>query len=161
MSKANNAMTFSDEQAMILESARDFCRDKSPIPAVRALLTSDSGYDAGVWQEMVALGWPGIAIPEEYGGSDLGIGSVVPLAESMGRSLLSTPFLSSTLAAQALCRGANSAQKENWPCRRDGRGLRRGRRRRLVDILESGRAGPNRGPVGGVHARPAPGIELL
>ncbi|MCZ6828833.1 MAG: acyl-CoA/acyl-ACP dehydrogenase [Gammaproteobacteria bacterium] len=114
MSKANNAMKFSDEQAMILESARDFCKDKSPIAAVRALLKSDTGYDAGVWQEMVALGWLGIAIPEEYGGSEMGIGSVVPLAESMGRGLLSTPFFSSTLAAQALCRAGDAAQKEVW-----------------------------------------------
>jgi acyl-CoA dehydrogenase len=114
MNKANNSMTFSDEQAMILESARDFCRDKSPIPAVRALLKSDTGYDATVWQEMIDLGWLGIAIAEEFGGSGMGIGSVVPLAECMGRSLLSTPFFSTTLAAQALSRAGDAAQKDAW-----------------------------------------------
>ncbi|MFT5483689.1 MAG: acyl-CoA dehydrogenase, partial [Halieaceae bacterium] len=40
----NIAMTFSDEQAMILDSARDFCRDKSPVTAVRALIGSESGF---------------------------------------------------------------------------------------------------------------------
>jgi alkylation response protein AidB-like acyl-CoA dehydrogenase len=114
MRKSNNAISFSDEQGMILDSARDFCRDKSPIAAVRALLDSDTGYDDGVWQEMVALGWLGIAIPEAFGGSEMGIGSVVPLAECMGRGLLSTPFFSSTLAAQALVRAGSTAQKEAW-----------------------------------------------
>jgi alkylation response protein AidB-like acyl-CoA dehydrogenase len=114
MNKPNNSMNFSDEQAMILEGARDFCRDKSPVPAVRALLASDTGYDATVWQEMIDLGWLGIAIEEAFGGSEMGIGSVVPLAESMGRSLLSTPFFSTTLAAQALSRAGNAAQKDAW-----------------------------------------------
>ena len=110
----NNELKFSDEQAMILDSAREFCRDKSPIQAVRSLLDSETGFDAAVWQEMVDLGWLGLAIPEEYGGSRLGIGSTVPLAECMGRQLLSTPFFSTTLAAQALLRSGTTAQKEAW-----------------------------------------------
>ena len=36
----NVDLTFSDEQAMVLEQARQFCADKSPIPAVRQLLQS-------------------------------------------------------------------------------------------------------------------------
>lgn len=107
-------LSFSDEQAMLLESARDFCRDKSAIPAVRALLDSDNGFDAAVWQELAALGWLGIAIPEQYGGSGLGIGSSVPIAETMGRFMLSTPFFSATFAAQAIVRGGSAAQKEEW-----------------------------------------------
>ena len=111
---SNNALSFSDEQSMILDSAREFCRDKSPIAAVRALLDSETGYDENTWREMVELGWLGLAIPEEYGGSGLGIGSTVPLAECMGRHMLSTPFFSTTLVAQALLRAGRSAQKETW-----------------------------------------------
>lgn len=114
MNNRNNSIRFSDEQAMILESARDFCRDKSPIPAVRALLSSEMGYSDDVWKEMVSLGWLGIAVPEQFGGSDMGFGSVVPLAESMGRALLSTPFFSTTLAAQAILRAGNTQQQEAW-----------------------------------------------
>lgn len=114
MNTRNNAIRFTDEQTMILESARDFCRDKSPVPAVRALLSSVAGYSDEVWQEMVALGWLGIAVPEQFGGSDMGFGSVVPLAESMGRALLSTPFFSTTLAAQAILRAGNVQQQEAW-----------------------------------------------
>ena len=112
--KPNTTLTFSDEQAMILEGARDFCGDKSPISAVRGLLDSEAGYDPAVWEELVGLGWLGLAIPESYGGSGLGVGSLVPLAEAMGRSMLSTPFFSSTLAAQALLRGASTQQQEVW-----------------------------------------------
>ncbi|MEE4190743.1 MAG: acyl-CoA dehydrogenase family protein [Halieaceae bacterium] len=110
----SNALSFSDEQAMILDSAREFCREKSPVSAVRALLDSEHGYDPGTWEEMVALGWPSLAIPEEFGGAGLGFGSIVPIAESMGRALLSTPLFSTTLAAQAILRAGQSAHKEQW-----------------------------------------------
>lgn len=101
---ANNTLTFGDEQGMILDSAREFCRDKSAIADVRKLLPSSTGFNPAVWQEMVDLGWLGLAIPEAYGGSELGFGATVPLAECMGRRLLATPFISSTLAAQTLLR---------------------------------------------------------
>ena len=109
---ANNTLTFNDEQSMILDSAREFCRDKSPITAVRGLLQDERGFDSAVWQQMVDLGWLGLAIPEAHGGSELGVGTLVPIAECMGRTLLSTPFFSSTLAAQAILRAGSTAQQE-------------------------------------------------
>ncbi len=111
---SNLAISFSDEQAMILDSAKEFCRDKSDISAVRSLLGSESGFDAGVWEQIVALGWTGIAVPESFGGSGLGLGSIVPLAESMGRHLLATPFISTSIAAQAILRGGSAEQQAKW-----------------------------------------------
>ncbi|MDB9969244.1 acyl-CoA/acyl-ACP dehydrogenase [Porticoccaceae bacterium] len=110
----NSALSFSDEQAMLLDSAKSFCGDKSDISAVRSLLQSDIGHNPEVWQEMVALGWTGIAIPEQYGGFAMGLGSTVPVIESMGRHLLGTPLITSTLASQAILRGGSEAQREQW-----------------------------------------------
>ncbi|MEM0954231.1 MAG: acyl-CoA dehydrogenase family protein [Pseudomonadota bacterium] len=110
----SNALEFTAEQSMILESAREFCRDQSPITQVRALLDSTSGFNRDVWQAMADLGWLGLAIPEKFGGAGMSIGSVVPLAESMGRAMLATPFFSTTLAAQALLRAGTVAQQEAW-----------------------------------------------
>ena len=112
--KTNLALAFTDEQAMILETAKGFCADRSDITAVRNLLGSDNGYSADIWAEMVGLGWTGIAIPEQYGGSELGIGSTLPLVESMGRNLLSTPYISTTIASQAILRGGSEQQKAKW-----------------------------------------------
>ena len=106
----NTALKFSEEQAMILDTAREFCRDKSPIAAVRAQLDSESGFDVSVWNEMVALGWAGISLPEACGGSGLGVSSLVPIVECMGRFMLGTPLVSSALAAQLILRAGNSEQ---------------------------------------------------
>ncbi len=110
LEKQTNDLTLSDEQVMLIESARSFCEQKSPVSTVRELMQSDTGFDPEVWQEMADLGWPGIAIPEEFGGSGLGIGSVVGVVECMGRRLLTAPLISSTLAAQLILRsGVGSA----------------------------------------------------
>lgn len=108
----NLAIGLSDEQGMLLDSAREFCRNRSTISEVRALLQSEAGYDPQVWQELVDLGWMGAAIAEAHGGSGLGIGSVVPIVECMGKHLLTTPFIPATLVAQALQRGGSAQQCE-------------------------------------------------
>jgi len=109
-----DSMRFSEEQKMILESSRSFCRDTSSIEQVRQLLESPQGYDENVWQQLVALGWTGIAIPESFGGSELGIEAVVPIVECMGRSLSATPFIPCTLAAQVILRAASPDQQQRW-----------------------------------------------
>lgn len=104
----NTALACSEEQAMIQEVAREFCRDQSPMAAVRAQLDSATGYDERTWQQMVELGWPGIALPEAVGGSGLGVAEVVAVAEAMGRAMLGTPLLSTTLAGQLVARATDS-----------------------------------------------------
>ena len=108
----NPQIGLSEEQAQLIDVAAAFCRDKSPIDKVRALLDDATGYDASVWQEIVELGWTGIAIPEDFGGIGLSMAEIVPLVEYMGRALMRTPYVASVIAAQALLKGGTDAQKE-------------------------------------------------
>ncbi len=105
---------YSEEQIELLDVATTFCRDKSPIDKVRKLMDSDLGYDADIWAEMAALGWSAIAIPEAHGGVGLTLAEVVPVVEQMGRHLMASPFVASTLAAQALIAGGTETQKAEW-----------------------------------------------
>jgi acyl-CoA dehydrogenase len=108
----NTTLSFSEEQAMLLDVAREFCRDKSPIATVRTQLETDSGFDPAIWKEMVELGWAGIALPESCGGSGMGVATVVPVVEAMGRAMLGTPLISTTLAAQLLLRAGSAGRWE-------------------------------------------------
>ena len=105
---------YSEEQIELLDVATTFCRDKSPIDKVRKLIDSDLGYDADVWAEIAGLGWTAVAIPEVHGGVGLSLSEVVPLVEQMGRNLLASPFVATTLAAQALMVGGTQAQQAEW-----------------------------------------------
>jgi acyl-CoA dehydrogenase len=107
-------MTFSDEQAMLLETATSFCRDQSPISSVRGLLSSEHGFDDALWRQMVKLGWSGIAIPERHGGSGLSLAEAASIAEPMGRYLLATPFVSTQLFTQGLLGSGDEALQAIW-----------------------------------------------
>ena len=110
----NTHITFSDEQAMLLEAATSFCRDQSPSSAVRARFGSETGFDQRHWQAMVDMGWLGIAVPEQHGGSGLGIAACAVVAEPLGRHLLHTPFVATQLAIQGLMAGGSTAQQADW-----------------------------------------------
>ena len=110
----DTTLRFSEEQAMLLDVAREFCRERSPISAVREHLESANGFDAALWEEMVALGWAGISLPESVGGSGLGVAALVPVLECMGRALLTGPLLSSSLAGQLLLRAGGESQAGHW-----------------------------------------------
>lgn len=103
-----------EEQIELLDVATNFCRDKSPVDKVRGLIDDDLGYDPSIWKEIGELGWLAIAIPEAHDGVGLSMAEVVPIAEQMGRNLMSMPFGSTTLAAQALLAGGSEAQQAQW-----------------------------------------------
>jgi acyl-CoA dehydrogenase len=107
-------ITFSDEQAMLLETATSFCRDQSPIATVRALLASEHGFERSLWAQMVKLGWSGIAVPEKLGGSGLSLAEAATIAEPMGRYLLATPFVSTQLFTQGLLATGNESLQALW-----------------------------------------------
>jgi acyl-CoA dehydrogenase len=109
---------FSDEQAMLQDSAAAFCRAQSPMSAVRQRIGSamddSSGFDRPVWQAMAELGWLGIGIPEALGGSGLTLGHTAVIAEAMGRHLMATPYASTLLGIEGLLAGASPAQQAHW-----------------------------------------------
>ncbi len=114
MQTLSTQLRFGDEQAMLLETAVAFCRDKSPVAAVRRQLDTEHGFERSLWDEMVGLGWTGIAVPESFGGSGLTLAEVATIAEPMGRHLLATPFVSTQLFTQALLAGGDEASKTAW-----------------------------------------------
>jgi alkylation response protein AidB-like acyl-CoA dehydrogenase len=120
MAERGTVITFSDEQAMLLDTATTFCREHSPPAAVRRLLASETGFDAGTWQQMVQLGWPGITVPERFGGSGLTLADAATLAEPMGRHLLATPFASTQLFVQAALAATGTVQAACLPRIRAG-----------------------------------------
>ena len=105
---------FSDAQGDLLEVATGFCRDRSPMSKVRALMTSDSGFDAACWREMADLGWMAIAVPEEFGGVGLSLAEIVPVVEQMGRTMLASPFVQAALVTQVFSRDGTPSQKAEW-----------------------------------------------
>jgi len=83
---------FSEDQEMLRDHSQRFLKEASDTAALRRSLERGEVYDEGLWQQMVELGWPGVAIPEELGGMGLGGLELCVLAEEAGRVLARTPF---------------------------------------------------------------------
>jgi alkylation response protein AidB-like acyl-CoA dehydrogenase len=106
-----------EEQSMLRDAARSWVQEKSPVTAFRRMRDSgvELGYDAAAWNEMAEMGWAGVIIPEEYGGSNFGYLSMGLILEETGRTLTASPLLATALAAaSALILGGSEAQKSEW-----------------------------------------------
>lgn len=104
----------SEEQTMLVDSARQFLSDKLPLERVREIMETDEGYDQGLWVETAAQGWQAMHIPEEYGGAGFSFGESFLLMEEMGRSLAPLPYLGSAiLATTAILEASSDDQKQS------------------------------------------------
>jgi len=109
------AFVLSEEQQMLRDSARSFADEKLPISQLRALRAKGEGFDKSAWKEMAELGFTGVLIPEEFGGSGFGYVGLGQVLEAQGRTLAASPLLSTALVgASALVIAGSQAQKEAY-----------------------------------------------
>lgn len=111
------ALVLTEDQEILAQAARDFVRDRSPVSRARALRDAgdEVGFSRDLWRAMGALGWPGILIPEDYGGAGMGLADLAVVLEAVGRTLAPEPFLSTVLlGGQLLTRAGSDAQKRAW-----------------------------------------------
>jgi alkylation response protein AidB-like acyl-CoA dehydrogenase len=103
---------FSPEQKEIQHQAARLLAAQCDLRAVRRVLDGAAPYDRVLWQQVAALGWLGVAIPEAYGGLGLGHGTLCLIAEELGRALAPLPVSSSIyLGAEAILQAADDTQK--------------------------------------------------
>ena len=106
-------LVLTEEQQLLQSTAADFARQSLPVSRLRALRETGDGFSRDLWREMGNLGWPGMLLPEEYGGLGLGYADAVVVLEELGKALAPEPFLSTVLlAGNALLLGGSAAQKQ-------------------------------------------------
>jgi alkylation response protein AidB-like acyl-CoA dehydrogenase len=106
---------FSDDQKLLKEQIARFLADKCPLKVVRRVLDGNEAFADDVWQGLVELGVPAIAIPEAYGGLGMSPLELCVAAEEIGRAAAPVPFDSSVvLATEALKLAGSEAQKKKW-----------------------------------------------
>ncbi len=106
---------FTDEQAMIAETARAFFSENATSARTRQAMAGD-GIDHSLWTAFCReLGLSGIGIPESAGGAGLGLVELAIIAEAAGAQVAALPMLGSlALAAQALAAGGSAEQQAEW-----------------------------------------------
>jgi len=108
------ALVLTEEQSMLRDSARGLISDKAPVAHLRSLRDSKdtTGFSRELWKTFAEMGFSGLLVPDQFGGSGLGCVEAGIVMEEIGRTLMPSPFLAtSVLAASALSRGGSEAQK--------------------------------------------------
>jgi len=108
------ALTLSEEQEVLRATARDFVREHAPVAHLRELRDRRDpvGFSRSLWTRMAELGFAGVVLPLEYGGSGLGYAELGILMEECGCTLMPEPFLSTAvLGSSALLLGASEDLK--------------------------------------------------
>ena len=107
-------LVLTEEQSMLRDSARGLIGDKAPVSHLRGLRDSNdaTGFSRELWKAFAEIGFAGLLVPENFGGSGLGCVEAGVVMEEIGRTLMPSPFLSTAvLGASALARGGSEAQK--------------------------------------------------
>jgi alkylation response protein AidB-like acyl-CoA dehydrogenase len=108
------ALTLSDEQTLVRDTARDFFKASAPTTELRRLRDSGdpAGFSRDLWRQMAELGWTGILFPEDYGGNDFGFLNLGLVMEEAGRTLAASPLFSTVvLAGSAVLLAGSEAQR--------------------------------------------------
>jgi alkylation response protein AidB-like acyl-CoA dehydrogenase len=102
-------------QQLIQESARDFVKGACNRDVLVKIDRNPGTLMEALWRSVAELGWTGMAIPEQYGGTGNSITDVAVLFEELGVGPVPGPlFSSAVLGARILLEAATDAQKKSW-----------------------------------------------
>ena len=102
--------TYDDEQLALQEVARSALERECGPQLVRELADDPSGMTPALWSTLVDLGWTGLLVPEDQGGTGAGLLETCIVLEQMGRIPLPGPFFSSAVAATLAARALGATE---------------------------------------------------
>ena len=108
-------LSLNDTQQLIQDSARNFVRGSCDRDALLKLDRDPAAFMKTLWPQMAELGWAGMAIPEQYGGTGNCMTDVAVLFEELGCGPVPGPlFSSAVLCARILMEAGSDDLKKAW-----------------------------------------------
>src|SRR5580698_6494250 len=96
------SIAISDDHRELARTVDDFLGRHKALAAARALLEAPTEALPAFWGELSDLGWLGLHIPEEYGGSGFGLSELVVVVEQFGRAVAPGPFVPTVIASAVI-----------------------------------------------------------
>ena len=106
-----------EEQSMIRDQSRSWVTEQAPVNSFRKMRDEGipNAFLPATWEAMVDMGWTGIIVPEQYGGSGLGYLTFGVVLEEIGRQLAASPlFASGLVGASVLVIGGSETQRQEY-----------------------------------------------
>ncbi len=134
-------IAITEDHRALGQTASDFLAKHDARGAARLLLESDAETLPSFWGDIADLGWLGLHVPEQYGGSGFGLPELVVVVEELGRALTPGPFVPTVIASALIdAAGSDELRARLLPGLADGIHVRRRRARRRTSRCAT--AGP-------------------
>jgi alkylation response protein AidB-like acyl-CoA dehydrogenase len=104
-------IALTDDHRELAEVARAFLTSQKARWAARSLLDTPDEARPGFWQDMAELGWLGLHVDEEHGGSGYGLPELVVVIEELGRAVAPGPFVPTVIASAVIAKDGTADQK--------------------------------------------------
>ncbi|OBH93790.1 acyl-CoA dehydrogenase [Mycobacterium sp. E2733] len=104
-------IALTDDHRELAEVARGFLTSQKARWAARALLDAAEESRPPFWQNLVELGWLGLHVDEEHGGSGFGLPELVVVVEELGRAVAPGPFVPTVIASAVISKDGSAEQK--------------------------------------------------
>ncbi|MEO7690310.1 MAG: acyl-CoA dehydrogenase family protein [Sphingomonas sp.] len=105
--------TLSEDHLALRESALSFLAKEVNLEAYQRPEANERPVERdGLWKAIQGLGWPGMVIPEAYGGLGMTYIDLVMVVAEMGRTLAPSPLFGTLAGAWAIERCGSEAQKQ-------------------------------------------------
>ena len=92
-------IALTDDHRELGEVARSFLTSQKARWAARELLDADGETRPPFWGELAGLGWLGLHVEEEFGGSGFGLPELVVVIDELGRAVAPGPFVPTVVAS--------------------------------------------------------------
>jgi alkylation response protein AidB-like acyl-CoA dehydrogenase len=96
------SLGLSDDHLALHDTAGRWTAKQCPPSVPRALLDAAAETMPPFWPQLVELGWLGLHLPEDVGGSGYGLAELAVVLEELGRACAPGPFLPTVLASAAI-----------------------------------------------------------
>ena len=106
---SKSALAITEEHTDLADSVFGQLNRVNSRAAARATLDEGSSHPAEIWSAAADLGWTGLAVAEEHGGSGFGLSELAVVLEAQGHELCPGPFLPSVAAAVVIDRCASDS----------------------------------------------------
>jgi 3-oxochol-4-en-24-oyl-CoA dehydrogenase len=104
-------IALTDDHRELAEVARSFLTSQKARSAARSLLDAPEEARPPFWQGIVELGWLGLHIDEEHGGSGYGLPELVVVIDELGRAVAPGLFVPTVIASAVIAKDATAEQK--------------------------------------------------
>lgn len=113
-------IAITEDHRSLAATATDLLTKRDARGAGRALLESPDEPLPDFWGEVMELGWLGLHVAEEHGGSGYGLEELVVVVEAMGRAVAPGPFVPTVIASATLAAVGGEAAAAHLPRLVDG-----------------------------------------